>query len=157
MVIVVVVRVLNLNLWLTALLLFSCWVLSDSLWPRGLQRTRLPCSSLSPGVYPNLCPLCRWCHPTVSSRPLVSPAPPALHLSQHKVFSSESALRIRWPILCINLESESITRDSLMFGTKFHGINRGDNTNLPAVPHLQARRQWWKAFTILREIEQHMF
>ena len=31
------------------------------------------------------------------SHPLSSPSPPALNLSQHQVFSNESALRIRWP------------------------------------------------------------
>ena len=31
------------------------------------------------------------------SRPLSSPSPPALNLSQHRVFSNESALHIRWP------------------------------------------------------------
>ena len=31
------------------------------------------------------------------SHPPSSPSPPALNLSQHRVFSSESALRIRWP------------------------------------------------------------
>ena len=41
--------------------------MSDSLWPYGLQHTRLPCPSLSPGLFANSCPLSRWCHPTVSS------------------------------------------------------------------------------------------
>ena len=31
------------------------------------------------------------------SHPLSSPSPPAFNLSQHQVFSNESALRIRWP------------------------------------------------------------
>ena len=31
------------------------------------------------------------------SHPLSSPSPPALNLSQHQVFSNESAHRIRWP------------------------------------------------------------
>ena len=31
------------------------------------------------------------------SHHLLSPSPPALNLSQHQVFSNESALRIRWP------------------------------------------------------------
>ena len=31
------------------------------------------------------------------SHPLLSPSPPAFNLSQHQVFSNESALRIRWP------------------------------------------------------------
>ena len=48
-------------------LLFSCSVMSDSLWPHGLQYTRLPCSSLSPAVCSNSLPLSQWCHPTISS------------------------------------------------------------------------------------------
>ena len=46
---------------------FSCWVVSDSLWPHGLQHARPPCPSPTPGVYSNSCPLSRWCHPTISS------------------------------------------------------------------------------------------
>ena len=40
--------------------------MSDSLWPRGLQYTRLPCPSPSLGVCSNLCPLSWRCHPTIS-------------------------------------------------------------------------------------------
>ena len=46
---------------------FSCSVVSDSLWPHGLQHTRSPCPSPTPRVYPNSCPSSRWCHPTISS------------------------------------------------------------------------------------------
>ena len=46
---------------------FSHSVLSDSLWPHGLQHTRLPCPSPNPGAYSNSCPLSQWCHPTISS------------------------------------------------------------------------------------------
>ena len=46
---------------------FSRSVLSDSLWPYGLQHTRLPCPSPTPRVYSNLCPLSCWCHPIISS------------------------------------------------------------------------------------------
>ena len=38
-----------------------------TLWPHGLQRTRLPCPSLSPRAYSNSCPLSQWCHATISS------------------------------------------------------------------------------------------
>ena len=38
----------------------------DSLWPHGLQHTRLPCLSLSPRVCLNSFPLSQWCHPTIS-------------------------------------------------------------------------------------------
>ena len=40
--------------------------MSNFSWPHGLQPTRLPCPSLSPGVCPSSCPLSRWCHPTIS-------------------------------------------------------------------------------------------
>ena len=46
---------------------FSCSVMSDSLWPHGLQQTRLPCLSPTPGACSNSCPLSRWFHPTISS------------------------------------------------------------------------------------------
>ena len=39
----------------------------DSLWPHGLQHSRLPCPSPTPGACPNSCPLSQWCHPTSSS------------------------------------------------------------------------------------------
>ena len=42
-------------------------VVSDSLRPHGLQNTRPPCPSPTPGVYSNSCPLSWWCHPTISS------------------------------------------------------------------------------------------
>ena len=45
---------------------FSCSVMSNSLQPRGLQHTRLPCPSATPRAYSNSCPLSRWCHPTIS-------------------------------------------------------------------------------------------
>ena len=41
--------------------------MSSSLWPHGLQHTRLPCSSLSPGACSNSCALIWWYHPTISS------------------------------------------------------------------------------------------
>ena len=47
--------------------MFSRSVMSNYLRPHGLQHTRLPCPSLSPEVCSNLCPLHRWCHPTISS------------------------------------------------------------------------------------------
>ena len=76
------------------MLLFSCSVMSDSLWPHGLQHTRLSCplSSLDllklmfiESVMPSnhlilCCPL---------SLPLIFPS--------IMVFSNEPALHIRWP------------------------------------------------------------
>ena len=78
------------------LLWFNLSVVSDSLWLHGLQHFRLPCPSLSPGVFSHSFPLSQWCHPTISFRhPLL--LLPSIFPSI-SVFSSESALRIRWLI-----------------------------------------------------------
>ena len=46
---------------------FSHSVVSDSLWPHGLQHTKLPCPSPTSRACSNLCPSSQWCHPTISS------------------------------------------------------------------------------------------
>ena len=78
------------------MLLFSCPVVSDSLWPRGLQHTRLPHLSLSYRVCSNPCPLYLWYHPTISSPCHLLLLLPSVFPSI-RVFSSESAFLIRWP------------------------------------------------------------
>ena len=52
---------------ITSSVQFSHSVMSDSLWPKGLQHTSLPCPSRTPRAYSNSCPLSWWCHPTISS------------------------------------------------------------------------------------------
>ena len=44
----------------------SCAVVSNSLWPHGLQFSRLLCPSPTPEACSNSCPSSRWCHPTIS-------------------------------------------------------------------------------------------
>ena len=46
---------------------FTRSVMSDSLQPPGVQHTRSPCLSPTPGFYLNSYPLSRWCHPIISS------------------------------------------------------------------------------------------
>ena len=46
---------------------FSRLVVSDSLLLHESQHARPPCSSSTPGVYPNSCPSSQWCHPAISS------------------------------------------------------------------------------------------
>ena len=45
---------------------FSHSVVSNSLWPHGLQHARPPCPSPTPRVHPNSCPLSRRCPPAIS-------------------------------------------------------------------------------------------
>ena len=46
---------------------FSFSVVSDSLWPHGLQHARPPCPSPTPRACSNWSPSSWWCHPTISS------------------------------------------------------------------------------------------
>ena len=39
----------------------------NSLWPHGLQPSRLPCPSPSPRLCSDSCPFSQWCQPTISS------------------------------------------------------------------------------------------
>ena len=45
---------------------FSRSVMSSSLRPHGLQCSRPPCPSPTPGVYSKSCPSSQWCHLTIS-------------------------------------------------------------------------------------------
>ena len=48
---------------------YRCSVLKSclTLGPHEPEHARLPCSSLSPRVCSNSCPLSQWCHPAISS------------------------------------------------------------------------------------------
>ena len=47
-----------------------------TLRPHGLQHTRLPCPSPTPGACSNSCPSSQWCHPTISSSVVPSSSRP---------------------------------------------------------------------------------
>ena len=61
------ISLVNINVPRPVSVQLSCSVMSDSLWPHGLQHYRLPCPSPTPGAYSNSCPLSWWCHSTISS------------------------------------------------------------------------------------------
>ena len=74
---------------------FSRSVVSDSLWSHELQHSRPPCSSPTPRVHSNSCPLVGdGIQPSHLCRPLLllPPIPPSI-----RVFSNESILlHMRW-------------------------------------------------------------
>ena len=73
---------------------FSHWVVSDSLQPHGLQLTRLLCPPLCPRGRSNLCPLSLWCYLII----LFSASCFSFGLQSFiRVFSNESAFHNRWP------------------------------------------------------------
>ena len=70
-------------------------VMIDSLRPHGLQHTRPPCPSPTPGVYSY--PLSQWCHPTISSSVIhfssclqSFPAPGSFQMSQFSASGGQS-------------------------------------------------------------------
>ena len=74
---------------------FSHSVVPKSLQSHGLQHTRLPCPSPTPGACSNSCPLSQvpsnhviFCHPVL--------LPPSIFPSI-RVFFNDSVLPIRWP------------------------------------------------------------
>ena len=70
-------------------------ILSDSLWPHGLQHNRLLCPPLYQRVCSDSYPLSQWCYLTTSScHPFL--LLPSIFPSI-RVFFNESALHIRWP------------------------------------------------------------
>ena len=46
---------------------FSCWVMSDYLWPHELQHSKFLCPSPSLRTCSNSCPLSWWCYPSILS------------------------------------------------------------------------------------------
>ena len=75
---------------------FSCSLVSHSWRPHEPQHARPPCPSPTDGVYPNACPLSRWCHPIISSS-LVPFSFCPQSFPESESFSIESVLCIRWP------------------------------------------------------------
>ena len=82
---------------------FSTSIVSDSLWPHGLQHTRLPSPSPTPKAYSNSCPSSQWCHPNISSH-----SPPTFNLSQHQgLFQWVSSSHLVAKVLEFQLQHQS--------------------------------------------------
>ena len=75
----------------------SCSVMFDSLWPHGLQHSRLPCPLPTPGGYSDSCPLSWWCHPSISFSVIPFSSCLLSIFPSLRVFSNKSTLCIKWP------------------------------------------------------------
>ena len=88
---------------------FSHSVVSDSLWPHGLQYTRLPCPSPTLRACSNSCPSSQWCHTTISSSvtlfscPQSFPASGSFSMSQ--VFASgDQSIGVSASVVAMNIQ-----------------------------------------------------
>ena len=116
---------------------FSSSVVSNSLWPHGLQHARPPCPSPSPRVYSNSCPLSRWCHPTISSSvvPISSclqcfPALGSFQMSQFFASGGQSTrVSASTSVLSMNTQDWSPLRWSGWISLQSKGLSRGFSNN----------------------------
>ena len=77
---------------------FSHSVVSDSLWPHGLQHVRLLCPSPTPRACSNSCPPSWWCHLIICHLILL----PTSIFPSIRVFSKESVLPISGQIIGVS-------------------------------------------------------
>ena len=124
--------------------------MSSSLRPRGLQHTRLPCPSPSPGVCPNSCPPCQWCHE--SSHPLL----PLLFLPSIfpsiKVFSNKSAVPITWPkywSISFSISPPNEYSGLISFRTDWFDLLSVQGTLKSLLQHHSSKHQFFSTYSSL--------
>ena len=121
---------------------------SNSLQPHRLQHTRLPCPSLSPGVYSSSCALSRGCHPTISSAviPVSSSlwSPAVLHVSKF------SGPFLPFSLLDLATALESVTPSCLIdFLSSFARHHSLFSFHLLSYSHLPLLSYWFLIFSRL--------
>ena len=131
---------------------FSFSVMSDSLRPHGLQHTRLPCPSPTPGACSNSCPLSRWCHPTLSSSviPLSShiqsfPASGSFPMNQFFASSGQSIrASASASVLPMNIQDWSPLGWTGWISLQFKGLSRVfSNTTVQNHRYFSAQLSSW--------------
>ena len=135
----------------------------EFLWLHEQQHDRLPCPSLSPGVCLNSCPLCWWCHPTISSSvtPFYSclqsfPASGSLPMSQQEywsglLFSSprdlpDPGIKPGYPSLQADSLPSEPPGQPMKLVTRFINLDLGMHIvskHLPAYPRLSINLSQW--------------
>ena len=106
---------------MTSFLLFSHWVVSNSLWPHGLQHTRLPCPSPSPRVFSDSQVHCVG-DAIQPSHPLSPPSPPPL-LSPFFI-SGGQRIGVSALVLPMNIQSWFPLGLTGLISLQFKGLSR---------------------------------
>ena len=148
---------------------FSPLVMSNSLWPHGLQHARLPWPSPTPGACTNSCPSSWWCHPIISSSvvPFSSclqcfPASGSFPMSQFfasggqsiGVWASASLLpmniQVWFPLGCtgwISLQSKRLSR---VFSNTTVQKHHSSALSFLYGPTLKSIHDYWKNYSLIR-------
>ena len=109
------------------------------MWPHESQHARPPCTSPTPGVHPNPCPLSRWCHPTISSPvvpfsscPQSFPASESFQMSQLFGSGGQSiGISVLASVLPMNTQSWSPLGWTGWIALQSKGLSRGfSNTTI---------------------------
>ena len=110
--------------------------MSNSLRPHELQHARLPCPSLTPGAYPNSCPLSQRCHPTIwssvvpfSSYPQCFPTSGSFQMSQLFASGGQSIGASSISVLPMNTQEVPLLTSKIMTST-IHSIWRMSSLKL---------------------------
>ena len=101
-------------------------VVSDSLWPHGLQHARLPCPSPTPGTCSNPCPLSQWCHPTISSSfiPFYSCLQSSQHQGLFQLHSSKASILLCSAFLIVHLSHPYMTTGKTIALTRWTFVGK---------------------------------
>ena len=144
---------------------FSRSVMSDFLWPHGLQHARLPCPSPAPGVYSNSCPSSRWCHTTISSYivlfscPQTFPASGSFQMSQLFTSGGQSIeVSVSTSVLPMNTQDWLYLGWTVWISLQFKGLSRvfsksqfeSINSSVLSLlygPTLTSMHNYWKSHT----------
>ena len=135
--------------------LISCSVVSNSLWPHGLQHSRLPCPSATPGAYSNSIESVMPSNLLILCHPLLLPS----IFSIIRVFSSESVLRIGWskvddlsPFKFVETCLILHTTRAVLVNLAFSACGENEVISLvsllmrPLIPFMKASPSWPKCF-----------
>ena len=137
---------------------FSHSVMSNSLWPHGLQHTRLPCPSPTPEVYSNSCPLSWWCHSAISSSvvPFRShlqsfPASGSFQVSQFFASGGQSiGISVSTSVLPVNTQDWSPSEWTGWISLQSNGLSRVfSSTTVQMQPIKFSHYRWWQHNIIL--------
>ena len=132
----------------------ALFIVSNSVRPYGLEHTRLPCPSPTPGVYLNSCPLSRQCHPAISfsvvpfsSRLQSFPASESFQMSQFFTSGGQSiGVSASASVLPMNIQGWLPLGWTGWISLQSKGLSRdfSNTTSFLYSPTLTSTHDYWK-------------